>query len=340
MTARNETSERFVGYGEMTGNIPNLFIVGAQRSGTTSLYNYLSSHPDIFMSRYKEPHFFMDDYPTIRFKGTLADYLALFQDAGNQKYLGEASSRYLYSKKAARSIYNFNPHAKIIISLRNPITMVPSLHTLNLLVLEEDVSELKQALLLEPKRRKGECIPSTCTFVPGLYYSEIAKYHEQVLRYIDVFGRSAVKIIIFDDFVRDPQSVFVDLLQFLDLDPEFTPTFKRFNRRAEARSRFVAWLIKTRKPEVLKALVDRFVPFDVKLRVYDTIRRANSRPAQKQQPIDDETLNILVEYYREDIERLSALLGRDLTGLWLGNYDRKAHRVQSKKWSGGTLWKQ
>ena len=129
--------------------IPNFFIVGAAKSGSTALQEMLSKHPNIYMSPVKEPHYFSNDikkndFTTLNKKfrkqrikfdsdGSVVprhqlyidneeDYLRLFKDScENHKSLGEASVSYLYSKNAAKNIYQFNSNSKIIIILRNPI---------------------------------------------------------------------------------------------------------------------------------------------------------------------------------------------------------------------------
>ena len=105
---------------------PNLFIVGAPKSGTTALYEYLKVHPEIFMSAYKEPHYFGSDLRGPRmeqFRGNDRKYLSLFAAATNEKWVGEASIWYLYSQRAAQEIKAYDPNAAIIIMLRNPLEM-------------------------------------------------------------------------------------------------------------------------------------------------------------------------------------------------------------------------
>ena len=108
---------------------PNLFIIGAPKCGTTAKAHYLSEHPDVFMCPEKEPHYFNTDLNYKRGKSDdLEEYLNLFSGATEEKIVGEASVWYLYSKEAVRNILEFNPNAKFIIMVRNPIKMAPSLH--------------------------------------------------------------------------------------------------------------------------------------------------------------------------------------------------------------------
>jgi hypothetical protein len=106
---------------------PDFFIVGAPKSGTTAMYFYLKQHPEIFMPERKELHFFGSDFFAPHFVRDLKDYLKFFEGADNKKRIGEASPWYLYSKRAAFEIKEFNPDADIIIMLRNPVDMMYSL---------------------------------------------------------------------------------------------------------------------------------------------------------------------------------------------------------------------
>lgn len=213
---------------------PDLFIVGASKSGTTTLYRFLKQHPDIFMSELKEPRFFCKDritesekfrrenrknlikkwnfYPIL----TEKDYLDLFTGWENEKITGEASPQYLNSKVAAKEIRKFNPNAKIIIMLRNPVDWMYASHSQALKSGFETVSNFKKALELEEERKKGN-LPKLSLLVHPmrLLYFEGAKFAEQVKRYMDVFDRKQIKMIIFDDFRKDNAKVYREVLKFL-----------------------------------------------------------------------------------------------------------------------------
>jgi hypothetical protein len=105
---------------------PNFFIVGAPKSGTTALHTYLGMHPEVFMGP-KEAHFFA---PDVRIEPLDSDkYFEGFVGAEGKACIGEASVFYLYPEKAAAAIHEFNPNAKIIVMLRNPVDLLYSLHS-------------------------------------------------------------------------------------------------------------------------------------------------------------------------------------------------------------------
>ena len=150
---------------------PNLFIVGAPKSGTTFLYYYLKQHPDIYFPNFKEPHFFGSDL--IRRNGaynlSLDEYQDLFKT--DKKIIGEASTFYIFSKDAPEEIYNFNPKAKIIIMLRDLVDLVHSLHSQFVFSGDEVIEDFTQALELEDSRLSGNSIPNQTTVVNKLFYT-------------------------------------------------------------------------------------------------------------------------------------------------------------------------
>ena len=178
---------------------PNFFIVGAPRCATSAMNTYLKQHPEIFMAK-KESHFFATDLNAPHFTKDKDKYLALFSKAGDEKRIGEASVMYLYSRQAASKIKEFCPRARIIIMLRNPVDMMYTLHRHNVYHGSENLIDFEVALNAEKERKKGLRIPKNVRLVEGLFYRELAKYTQQVKRYLDVFGQENVFVVIYDEF--------------------------------------------------------------------------------------------------------------------------------------------
>ncbi|MEO8860767.1 MAG: sulfotransferase, partial [Ginsengibacter sp.] len=197
---------------------PDFFIVGAPKSGTTALNIYLSQHPDVFMAQ-KELHRFGSDLK-MKVVPSEEEYLQSFQSAGEGMLIGEASVWYLFSKKAAAEIKRLSPAAKIIIMLRNPVEVLPSLHSQNLYNGNEDTKDFKKALELDVERKKGNFLPKSVDFFALPSYFDSALYFEQVKRYLEIFGSSNVQIILYDDFIKNTPQIFLETLQFLGLDIE------------------------------------------------------------------------------------------------------------------------
>ena len=302
---------------------PNFFIVGAPKCGTTSLHEYLQRHPDVFMPFYKEPHFFGSDLEGSRFRQFRDQpkrYLRLFRDARGEKRIGESSPWYLYSRRAAEEIHAYDPHAKIIIMLRNPVDMMYSMWSQFRYSGNEQIETFEAALDAEPERRQGKRIRRAAHCISGLYYREMACFSDQVQRYFDRFGRDNVKVVIFDDFKADTASVFRDVLDFLEIDAGFQTTFDIVNPNKEVRLEWLQKLI-VRSGFSLMLLKDRLtylatthsiVPVSYRTRAVKGVIAVYTK-YERRSPLTDDLRGRLAQGFQSDIDKLSDMLGRDLS---------------------------
>ena len=293
---------------------PDFFIVGATRSGTTSMRNYLQEHPDIFIPRIPgEPHFFGSD---LYRQNDIRDeqvYLSLFDEAKDEIRVGEKSVSYLYSKRAAVEIKEFQPSAKIIIMLRNPVDVMYFSHSQLFYYGLESLFDFKAALDAEGDRSRGLRLPKDVGLQEAwkFLYRDKVRFAEQVQGYLDTFGRENVNINIFDDFVRDTSRVYKDNLLFLDVAPDFQPEFRAFNTDRRVRSVAMHKFIK-RAPQSIRLLMKIVAPFQLRQRVVDGLRRLNSNP-EPRVLLPQELRRQLQAELLPEVEQLSTLLGRDLT---------------------------
>jgi hypothetical protein len=285
---------------------PNFFIAGMPRSGTTSLYTYLKQHPDIFLSLYKEPHFFGKDLtPNVYAIQDEAVYYSLFAGAEGKKAVGEGSVWYLTSRTAAAEIKAFNLGVKIIIMLRNPLAMIYSLHGLYIRTGNEDMPDFQAALDHQPDRMKGLAMPPGCYFPEGLCYTEVGKYYEKIKRFVDVFGMEKLHFIIFDDFSADEAQSVRETLAFLEVDENFRVELDL--EKADALIRpMVLQQIRHAHPEVKKRLAIK------------TGLKAHKSSART--PLQLELKSRLKALFKEDIEKTGELIGRDLKHWCHNNY--------------------
>ena len=293
--------------------IPNFFIVGAPKSGTTALVSYLASHPQIFISEPKEPHFFADDFP--HYKDSFPDmgsYLKLFNDAAEPSVscVGEASVWYLYSRTAIANIRKYNASAKLIVMLRRPQDVIQSLHKQLLWTLDEDDEDLSSALKKMPARAEGNCLPKRCRESKFLLYKEVVKFGEQLERLYDSFPREQVHVIFFEDFVEDTAACYSKVLTFLSVDHDGRVDFEKVNERKESRFNFIASFTH-RLPRWL-VLATKYVKgiFGIKkLGLRERIIRLNNKPIE-----NDGVAIGGFEDLALDLEKLSSLTGQDLSG--------------------------
>lgn len=302
-----------------SGPRPDFFIVGAPKCGTTSLNEYLAAHPAIFMAA-KEQHFFGSDLADTRSQPTASEYLASFAGSASATRRGEASGWYLRSRLAAEEIHAFDSRAQIIAILRNPVEMLPSYHSQCLWGGWETIQDFGQALAAESDRRNGRRIPGKNGGNPWrLLYRDVVRFYEQIDRYLSVFGKNQVCVLLFEDLVERPAETYKSVLEFLDLDSSFAPDFGILNANKYGRSRLirdavdVVWRPSPRVRRIARRLVPaQPVRSAIVRHVVVPVRQANTRVAPRP-PIEAQLRSRLAAEFAPDVHRLSALLRRDLT---------------------------
>jgi len=292
---------------------PDFFIVGAPKCGTTAMYYYLKQHPEIFMPERKELHFFGTDFYSPHFVRDLQEYLKIFEGADNKKRIGEASVWYLYSKKAALEIKEFNPDADIIIMLRNPVDMMYSLHSHQVFNGSEKITNFEEALSYEEDLKKKT---SGSGFIERFFYREVAKYYNQVKRYLDVFGKEKVHIIIYDDFKAHIDVVYKETLKFLKVDETFRPDFRVINPNKVVRSRLLRDFL-NEPPLIIGKLTRLIFPKSIRTAIRENLKRLNIKYVPRE-PMRPELRKALLKEFKEEIDRLSELIRRDLS-FWYKN---------------------
>lgn len=195
--------------------MPNFLVVGAAKSGTTSLANYLRQHPQIFIPEFKEPHYFCNaTWGGVPFINDLESYEALFDDVSDEVAIGECSTGYLYYPEAPKLIYERIPECKIIIILRNPVDRAFSLYGH---MVRDGVEKLNFEDAIAEERVSLRYINGHDY---GYNYIKIGFVSELVRAYIQLFGRNRVFIRTFDAYTANTDSTLKDLFNFLGVNPE------------------------------------------------------------------------------------------------------------------------
>lgn len=308
------------------------FFVGAPRCGTTSLAKYLRGHPSASLSRPKEPHYFvirdLRDKPLDELRQIVRrEYVErFFPDREGSSVLAEGSVSYLYAPERLEPVLRLWPRAKFVICVRNPLQMVPSLHQRHFVNGDETVKDFRRAWALVSERRNGRQIPRSCLDPRLLDYWTAGYLGRHVENFLDVIGRDRCMISLFDDLQSNPQAEYRRVLSFLDLPDDGKDDFER---HAESRDCRIPWLqrLLQRPPRFALGLLDsddlhnpRFAetagPFLRKiLDLRTSILDWNEVPAQKTS-LDPNVANEMRAMYRDDVQRLSNLLQRDLSH-WL-----------------------
>lgn len=277
---------------------------------------YLGQHSEIFAPFWKEPYYFGADltkrYPS---RQTEDDYLSLFRNWTNERYALDASTSYFYSRAAPEEILNHVPDVRVLIMVRNPIDAIYSMYFENRFQGIETILKFEDALSAEETRRT-QCRPPKRGILEQLLYSRIYAYTDNISRYYSIIGRERVHILVLDDFKLDARAEFLKVVKLLDLDASCADRIdfsvknaakQPFSRRV---SRFAvsppAWVGRATEPIVSKAQ---------RLRIRKMIKRINTRSGSNP-PMKPETRRLLAERFAPEVERLSALLDRDLSH-WL-----------------------
>ncbi len=313
--------------------VPDFFIVGHAKCGTTALYEMLSRHPDIYMPALKEPAYFATDLRN-RFQRaaagplpqTLPEYLALFADARAGQRVGEASSGYLPSVDAPRNIARARPDARIVAILREPASFLRSLHLQLLQDHTENVKDFRKALALEGQRRQGKRIPRRSPRPQALMYSERVRYSEQLRRYHAAFGSEQVLVLIYDDLRRDNEATVRRVLRFLEVDETPAVVATEANPTVRVRSQQLDDLMHA--VSVGRGPASRMAKGAIKTLTPASVRRAGLRAARQRlvlgapRPPDERLMAELRQRFEPEVVALSEYLDRDLVSLW--GYDRLA----------------
>ena len=295
----------------MRSKLPNFFVVGTGKAGTTSLYLTLKAHPQIFMSPVKEPSFFASEIRienlSLEFKrhamkqsGELnrylisdwGEYVKLFDGAGDVVAIGEATPSYLWSAAAAANIHARFPQAKIVMILRDPAERAYSYY-LHLAAEGLTRCSLREHLTQCERAEKGAI---------GIWHPflEVGLYYEQVKRYLDLFPRGHVRVFWYEE-----RWELADLLRFLGVDPSWQPDSPaRSLPRRTPRMVSVRYLLK--RLDLLEPL-RRIIPRRLRPLAFN----ASAPP-----PMAAQDRRWLVDYYRDDVRQLASLMDRDLA-TWL-----------------------
>jgi hypothetical protein len=297
--------------------MPNFLVIGAGKSGTTSLYHYLSQHPEVYMSPMKEPKFFCfeGEKPTFQGPGddeeinrkcvtTIDAYKALFEGVADEKAVGEASSMYLYYPRTPERIRRHVPDARLIAVLRNPVERAYSSYLHCVRDRGEPLGDFAEALCEEEERIDEG-------WGPLWHYKTVGFYFDQLRRYFDTFDRCQIRIYLYEDLNTDAGGVLRDIFDFLDVDDSYAPDISlKHNVSGVPRSRVLHALLN--KPNPIKTVLKPLVPVGPRRALNHRITGRNLlRPR-----LAPEVRRRLVEAYSEDVTKVQDLIQRDLSK-WL-----------------------
>lgn len=316
-------------------NWPNFFIIGAAKAGTTALYSFLDKHPEIYMSKPKEPNFFLfyNDNPDFsdikpdtelyqssinlynRIKKisvvNIKDYWQLFSNTENKTSIGEASPLYLSHPNCPALIKEYIPDAKLIMILRNPIDRAYSSY-LHMVRTGNEAREFHDALSQEPIESEN----FWCS--RGDYYIRPGFYARQLKLYFNLFDRKQIKIYLYDDFKNDPQHLICDLYRYLGVDDSFKQDLSvKKNVSGVPKNRFLYNLSTTTFRKICSSnLLLNIIKAIFPIKFLRNMKVVIFESSLKWPKISKADRDLLLEIYKSDILELQDLINRDLSA-WI-----------------------
>ncbi|MEP4078162.1 sulfotransferase family protein [Haloferula sp.] len=297
--------------------LPNFLIIGAAKSGTTSMHMYLGQHPDVYFPDYKEPNYFAlagESLPkpgpvspevmqSLIYSRSITDekkYESIFENVATERAVGEASVRYLYFDKAPERISRKIPDVKMIAILRDPVSRLYSHYCMNMQYQLEPL-DLMDALEMEEVRREAG-------WGWDWHYTGVGRYSEQLKRYYGQFDQSQIKVFLHDDFVSDPLGTYQEACRFLEIDDNFEPDMSKRGKvtsrpRNLAVDRFIHW------PNPIREKLTDIVPARPMRRVFNRIDDWNKRPIPK---LDPELKKVIGERFKDELKELGEVLDRPI----------------------------
>ena len=293
---------------------PNFIIIGAMKAATTSIYTYLKQHPDIFMTKVKEPMFFNNFNQNTDFKvlgnkskkvNSLLDYFSMFGSVKNESAIGEASPAYIYNENAPYLIKEHLPDVKIIAILRQPTDRAYSnfLHTKR--ADRENVNSFGQAIKIEKERISDN-------WSPLYHYIQKGFYSVQLKRYYNLFPKENIKVYLFEDVVKNPKETLKDIFKFLNVDENIEiDTSKKSNVSGTPKGILGFILKKMRYYNLMpKFAISDYLPKFIMELIFKSVYK----PTEKLN--EDSRRDITERYYKVEIRSLEKLIDRDLSS-WL-----------------------
>ena len=298
--------------------LPEFVIAGAPKSGTSALYEWLGSHPDVFLPALKEPHYYSEDLPGLRAISTHDAYESLYASAPAGTLRGDCSASYLFSLTAVPRILEDNPNTRFMAILRNPAEAAHAYHSELLYNLSEEVTDFRAAWDLQEVRKRGRRIPAQCREPRVLQYKEIFSFGDQLERLFSRVPETQRLVLLFDDLEAEPAGAYRRALSFLGVDDDGRNDFGRVNPNKMLRSRRAAiWHRRAR--DVIGPLYAPAKRLANAVGIYPShlLSRWNVEELPRA-PLDGRFRSHLCREFAPEVARAEALLGRSLSS-WLSS---------------------
>ena len=294
--------------------LPNFLIIGAHKCGTTSLYEYLRQHPQVFMPQLKEPSFFtfenqnLDGFPAMKRSVVtrFEEYVALFANADGKPAIGEASPMYFKCSHSAARIKHYLPNARLILILRNPVERAYSHFQMELrngTVKSQNFADAIQEFELLPDGIRNQ------------RYIHDGKYFSLLKPYLDLFGVENLLVLLFDQLRTDPTGMMRSVYQFLNIDSNFTPDLSEKHNEGGL-WRNPLWKLYYRAVHPAFGSISNALPENLQARLASVNKQMRKKAVVRSPEMSPEVRAELHAIFREEILKLQDLIHQDLSA-WL-----------------------
>jgi len=281
---------------------PNFFIVGAPRCATTTVYEVLKRHPEVFMSPVKEPCFLSGGRGKI---GSWKKYYELFEGAKDEKIVGEASTPYLYSDRAIENIKKITAEPRILIQLRDPIDRAVSQYKRNI---RTGIEQRSFEEIIEQEKKQLSNVKKS-----KLQYLGYGFYSDHVKNYFNHFGRKNVKVILFEELIVNKKSKFREIYEFLGISFSYLPDhIDKYNAGTKPRLPWINDFIMG--SSMSKRFLKRIIPQRVKNLFIPKIRDyLNLSKEEIKVKLTEGMREDLIDLFSANINQLGKLINADLS---------------------------
>lgn len=301
--------------------LPDVYLIGAPKAGTTSLAQWLSGHPDMYFCQPKEPGYWASDYPRVReLRGfdTRMKYEHLYAspDARRATHRADGSTIYLYSQTAVPAIVaELGTTARFIVALRNPADLVVSFHRLQMLRLNEDEPEFEKAW----NRSLAGGRPETDLLDFKLVdYSMVGSLGHAVSRLLEVVHPRQVHFVRFENLRDHPGQVWSELIAYLELKEGFTPSFDVHNPSTRTFRSPTLHRLRNRPPALLADPVRRLRQMSLRSARLAGLKKSIWWRAQPKPQVSADVRSALTAHFKADVALLAGLIQQDLSA-WAGD---------------------
>ena len=296
-------------------NKVNFFVVGFPRTGTTSLYNFFQTENEIYVPNTKQLYHFEKDFNKIRYKSCkkglantynfdIESYNSFYKNISYEKIIMDITPSYIFSEVAAEEIKKYNSEAKILILLREPISFLMSYFNIVKLNGIETENSLIEGLELEEERKKKKALEHSHEPISFLYYRHLIKYHIHISRFLQLFPKKNIKILVYEEMEKNTKSYLNQILDFMGLESSVTSSIERVNQ--SSKSLFIDDMSTLRNSRLY--IIKKLLPASISGFLTAVVKKLLTKDIAKDEEQYEEVYQVLCNEVKDCVQNTKNLL--------------------------------